>query len=195
VLGVDEAGRGPVMGSMVYAVAYTPISLMEKLKQVGFADSKVLKEAERDALFKTILAEKDWIGYAIHSLSPQDISSSMLKKQKYNLNAMAHDTTIELIQGCLTQKINITKIYVDTVGPPEKYEQKLKLIFPNIDITVAKKADSKYPIVSAASICAKVTRDESIHNWKFIENIDFDMNIGSGYPGGNLLINNRSEYG
>jgi ribonuclease H2 subunit A len=48
---------------------------------------------------------------------------------------------------------------------------------------VSEKADSKFKVVSAASICAKVTRDYEIENWKFIENIqNMDKNYGSGYP-------------
>lgn len=60
-------------------------------------------------------------------------------------------------------------------------------IFENIDnkvkFTVSEKADSKYKVVSAASICAKVTRDFEIENWQFIEKIEkIDSNYGSGYP-------------
>ena len=77
------------------------------------------------------------------------------------------------------------QVYVDTVGPPEKYQDKLKGIFPKIDTTVAKKADATYAIVSAASICAKVARDKAVNNWKFTEGIELkDENYGSGYPAG-----------
>ncbi len=48
------------------------------------------------------------------------------------------------------------QVYVDTVGDSERYEEKLSRLFPSIQFCVRKKADSLYPIVSAASICAKV---------------------------------------
>lgn len=76
------------------------------------------------------------------------------------------------------------KIYVDTVGPESKYQEKLKKNFPEIKVTVTTKADSKYPVVSAASICAKVIRDQIISSWKFPEKLEVndESNYGSGYP-------------
>lgn len=48
------------------------------------------------------------------------------------------------------------KVYVDTVGDAEKYGAKLSQRFPGVKFVVAKKADSLYPVVSGASIVAKV---------------------------------------
>jgi len=54
-----------------------------------------------------------------------------------------------------------------------------------LKITVAKKADALYPIVSAASIIAKVTRDAILGSWQFPEADHlFSSDFGSGYPGG-----------
>ncbi|CAG2064259.1 unnamed protein product, partial [Timema podura] len=62
---------------------------------------------------------------------------------------------------------------------------KLLEIFPHLKITVAKKADSIYPIVSAASICAKVSRDEALKVWTFPEQLQVsEEGYGSGYPNG-----------
>ncbi|XP_013415716.1 ribonuclease H2 subunit A isoform X1 [Lingula anatina] len=181
-LGIDEAGRGPVLGPMVYGTCYSPISLKDQLKEMGFADSKVLNEEQREKLFEKIKNSTEVLGWMIEVLSPNFISNSMLRRSKYNLNALSHDCAIGLIKKALDKGANIKEVYVDTVGDPAKYQAKLKGIFPDLDITVAKKADSIYPIVSAASICAKVARDNAVKNWTFKEGITVE-NFGSGYPG------------
>ena len=86
---------------------------------------------------------------------------SMYKRSKYNLNTMSHDTAIDLVKLALEKGVQVAEIYVDTVGPPEKYQAKLQEIFPAQKVTVAKKADSLYPCVSAASICAKVCQNQT----------------------------------
>lgn len=90
------------------------------------------------------------------------------------------------ILGSLTRTDDdIAQIYVDPVGPSASYKTKLQSHFPGIAFTIEPKADSIYPIVSAASICAKVTRDQIVQNWVWTEN-DMDgkvsKNFGSGYP-------------
>eukprot|EP00736_Rhodelphis_marinus_P001266 Rmarinus@m.16701 len=182
MLGIDEAGRGPVLGPMVYGCAVSLVDKDDMLKEMQMDDSKVLSEEKRDEIFASIKASED-ISYKVHVLLPQELSAKMLRINKYNLNAISHDTAIGLIKSYLEDGYNIQKVFVDTVGMPEKYQAKLEGIFPSLNITVAKKADSLYPIVSAASICAKVTRDKVLREWEFLETgLEPSRSFGSGYP-------------
>lgn len=98
---------------------------------------------------------------------------------------LSHDTAIDLIRSVEARGINIAHVYIDTVGPPIKYKEKLSKIFPRINFTVTEKADSKYPIVSAASICAKVMRDRIVNGWRYVECDSLQLGsfeLGSGYP-------------
>lgn len=171
---------------MVYSVAYFPVDTSDQMKKQEFADSKTLTEEKREEIFRKINESelKSKIGWFTKILSPNTISNASFKRSKYNLNALSHDTAIALVKRALDQGITIESLYVDTVGPKDKYQQKLQAIFPEIKVTVENKADSKFHVVSAASICAKVTRDRIIKEWRFIEkDLSYDR-YGSGYPGG-----------
>ncbi|XP_041979726.1 ribonuclease H2 subunit A [Aricia agestis] len=187
MLGVDEAGRGPVLGPMVYGIAYCPLDKKELLQSLGCADSKALTEEKRDEILLNIFTQddaKENLGWAAEVISPNYISNSMYRRAKHSLNEVSMNSAIGLIKMAIEKGANIKEVYVDTVGPPEKYQAKLTEIFPDIKITVAKKADSIYPIVSAASIVAKVTRDHALKVWKFKEGLDLKQSdFGSGYPG------------
>ena len=70
VLGIDEAGRGPVLGPMVYGIAFCPVERNPELKALGVDDSKALTEAKREELLQKLLSV-DYVGWAIHVLSPR----------------------------------------------------------------------------------------------------------------------------
>ncbi|XP_045155941.1 ribonuclease H2 subunit A-like [Echinops telfairi] len=180
--GVDEAGQGPVLGPMVYAISYCPVSRLDDLKALKVADSKTLSESEWDRLFAK-MEDRDFMGWALDGLSPNLISTSMLERVKYNLNSLSHDTAAGLVQHAMDQGVNVTQVFVDTVGMPEKYQERLQQCSPGIEVTVKANADALYPVVSAASLCANVARDKAVKNWQFVETLqDLDTNYGSGYP-------------
>ena len=154
---------------MVYGLFYLPISQHRKLlaDKHHFDDSKVLTPMTRSRLMELLCTPRsdlyETCGWATRVMSARDISTGMLKPAgTYNLNAQAMDATIDLIKESFAKGINIREIYIDTIGSPQVYQKKLERIFPSTAITVAKKADSLYPCVSAASVCAKVTRDAGL---------------------------------
>lgn len=85
-----------------------------------------------------------------------------------------------------------SQVYVDALGKTTTYEAYLSSLFPGIGFTVTTKADSKFKIVGAASVAAKVTRDACIKGWTFeelenntnVKDYTFNNDVGSGYPSG-----------
>lgn len=157
VLGIDEAGRGSVLGPMTYGAAYWSAEVEQQKQQKNsipkdFNDSKQLAEKDRDRLFQAILKNPN-IGFVLRSLLPSEISRNMLReKYPYNLNEMSHDTAITMIRKVLDQGVPVKRAYIDTVGHPQAYQRKLEREFPGIDFVVESKADAKYAPCSAASV-------------------------------------------
>ncbi|KAG5463893.1 hypothetical protein LSCM1_00066 [Leishmania martiniquensis] len=175
VLGIDEAGRGPVIGPMVYTGAVISLGEHDDLvRQCHVADSKILGEQHRFASLQQLRQLKTFRTFTV-CISPEEISSTMTGRSGRNLNTLSHETATHIIsEATLASAGKLCAAYVDTVGPPEPYQARLAGRFPHLRVTVAKKADSAYPIVSAASIVAKTTRDTAIE--------ELGENVGSGYP-------------
>lgn len=188
IIGIDEAGRGPVLGSLIYAAAFWPVTEDENIKKLyNFDDSKKLKEGERDKMLDQILSHPS-IGYVIEEITAEDLSEDMLRVNPISLNTLSYSAVIRMLSTIRDHEPNppcVTDVFVDTVGDPEFYKSKLTSALGKDygNFIIEKKADAKYKVVSAASIIAKTTRDTLLVNYKWVEpTVKLDKNFGCGYP-------------
>ncbi len=171
ILGIDEAGRGPVIGSLFIAGVYLDESEEIKLKELGVKDSKLLQKKKRFELFDKI---KKIAKVKVIKVEPKEIDH-FLEKEDLNLNWLEAHKTAEIIN-----KIRPDKVFVDSPSPNIKaYEDYIRNLLKNknIKLNVGHKMESKSFCVAAASIIAKVNRDREI------EELEKKYgNIGPGYP-------------
>ena len=173
ICGVDEAGRGPVIGPLVICAYCIDEKDLPKLEKLKVKDSKLLTAKQREQLYpKLKKLSKD---FKLAVISAKEIDSR--NAVGTNLNQLEALKIAELLDDLCPDVV-----YVDSPTSPkaEKFaEMILKTsIHKNIKIIAEHKADVKYPVVSAASIIAKVDRDEEIELIKKEIGLDF----GSGYP-------------
>ena len=177
IVGIDEAGKGPVIGPMCIAGVKIEEKKSNTLKNLGVADSKKVSPKKREHLASQIKRYADDI--FIFEVSPQQIDE--LRKVM---------TMNEIMVVCFSQvldNLQPDKAFVDAADiNAERFGRKLLDSYskkhPNkaeqIEIVSKHKADTMYPVVSAASIIAKVRRDELVAQMREEIGIDF----GSGYP-------------
>ena len=135
ILGIDEASRGPVLGLMVYAAAFCPKACIPNLNALGADYSKQLTEKQREMLCKKIdLAP--FLRAKEHILSAEELSLKMLRRKKYNLNLISHDSALQLVADVLALGINVTEVYVDAVGNADSYSAKFREQFLELDNVV-----------------------------------------------------------
>lgn len=171
VCGIDEAGRGPLIGPLVMAGVMVEEENRELLKKLEVKDSKLLTKKRREDLFDKI---KDISEYFILIVEPEEIDAA-LNNPDLNLNKLEGLKIAEIINN-----LNPDKAIVDAPSTNiESFKEYLIQFLDNkeVDLTLEHKADEKYEVCSAASILAKVVRDreiETIH--------DKHGDCGSGYP-------------
>ena len=173
VAGVDEAGRGPAIGPLVVAAVSFQEAAADDLFSMGVRDSKALSPRRRESLEAEIKDISE--GHSYFELQPWVIDKVVnrgMKLRKLNyLEAMAMAKTI--------RDLHPDSVYVDTADVlPDRFGNDiLRALDWKPHLVCEKKADVNYPVVSAASILAKVRRDLLVSNLREIHG-DF----GSGYP-------------
>ena len=170
VLGIDEAGRGSVIGPMTIAGLMIDSKDEFKLRELGVKDSKLLTKAQREFMFDKIKnIAKDYI---ILIITAKEIDEM---RKTTNLNKIEGHKMAEIIKTLNPDKAILDAPQVST----DKFKDFVKsLIKNNTEIISENSADLNYPVCSGASILAKVTRDREIEKIK--KKVGFDF--GVGYP-------------
>lgn len=168
IAGIDEAGRGPVVGPLVIAIFSCSSDTEQKVNSLCKKDSKQLSAKQREEIFEQL----KHLGKINFVELTADMLNSLMEKETLNeIEAMFMAKLIKSLNSEVNVKIDLPDRYswifakrMERYGV-KKYEAEHK-------------ADENHPIVAAASICAKVLRDRKIEEIKK-EIGDF----GSGYPG------------
>ena len=169
IMGIDEAGRGSVLGPLVVCGVALEEERIKYLERLGLKDSKKVSPKRRIALSRKInrIAES----HTVH-VTAKDID--MLRSRDINLNEI-EKIAINRIIG----KSTPSTCFIDSMDvKPERLTSELETMHPKVKVVAEHKADDRYPIVSAASIIAKVERDRAIQDIQK----EYKANIGSGYP-------------
>ena len=177
IAGIDEAGKGPVIGPMCIGGVKIEESKAHILKVLGVADSKKLTPRKREQLAAQIKKHAD--GYFILEVSPAQIDELRKIMSMNEIMVVCFSKVIEQLKPDL--------VYVDAADvKAERFAENLRRQYAKtspahakeLEIISIHQADVVYPAVSAASIIAKVRRDELIEGLKKEWGVDF----GSGYP-------------
>ena len=196
VCGADEAGRGAILGPVVISIVAVKSTSLHRLSKIGVRDSKILSEKRRNQLFDEIKGIASDI--KVDRIYPSEINEAMRNHISLNeLEAVRFAALFDQIER------EIGSIYLDSPDViAERFGTRFKLSSSKstkvigvkgdkVDkgmkytrIIAEHKADSRYPVVSAASIIAKVTRDREIQKLEK----QLKISIGSGYPSDNKTI-------
>ncbi len=176
VAGVDEAGRGPVLGPMVIACVVFSSKSLAVLRRVGVIDSKRLTPRRRKSLYRRIVELSD--EYRVRIVGVGEIDNAVLGLGDANLNHLEARITAEILCSLRSAP---SVVYLDSPDPrPERYAELVRRAMRcelKTEIVAECSADEKYLPVSAASIVAKVVRDLEIRRLRREYG-----DVGSGYP-------------
>ena len=182
ICGIDEAGRGSLLGPIIVAgVCVTKKSISEMVEK-GIKDSKLLSPKKRQVLFGRVISVAESI--CVCRINIEDIDFHVFRNNLNLLEAEAMAITIRNMKS--------DKTYVDSCDVnPSRYQRTIKSFLKenNTKLVSMHHADRLNVVVSGASIIAKVIRDSEISKIR----IKYG-DVGSGYPSDKKTIKFVKEW-
>lgn len=173
IAGIDDAGRGPIIGPLAIAGVLLDEENLPELAALGVKDSKLLSPRRRGRLAEEI--RKLALKCHVIMLSPAEIDKVVKEGKKlHRLNRLEAQAMAKAIR---VLKPDVAYVDASDVLADRFKDHILESLPFKVQIISEHKADAKYPIVSAASIIAKVERDKAISALQ-----EKYGNMGSGYP-------------
>lgn len=185
-MGIDEAGRGPVIGPLVMAAAMFEEGVEEELRAMGVKDSKLLSAKKRSRLFDYV--KEKAVRFCIAVISAEEVDAVLDENHHLNLNWLEAEYSALMIND-----LKPDKAILDCPSPKTStYASYVRDRLDNKKVIIISehKADLNYMTVAAASILAKETREREIGKLKKEIGIDF----GSGYQTDPKTIKFLKEY-
>ncbi len=179
VLGVDEAGRGPVIGSMFVGGFLVDKDKLDEVENLGVKDSKKLSNKLRDSIDEVL---EDYGDTFLKEVEAEEIDEL---REIMSLNEIELHAFVDIIE-----RAEPDEVFVDLPEPDgdrfiRKMKRELPERFQDVKFVAEHEADDTYPVVSAASIVAKSARER--HTQELKEKYGYDFK--SGYPHDKPTIN------
>ena len=175
-LGIDDAGRGPVIGPMVLAGCLIEDKAEKELKRLGVRDSKQLTQKRREFLEKVIKEKAET--FEIEVVHPSEIDGK--SESGINLNHLEAIMAAKIINR-INKGYKKIKVIIDCPSPSKlKWRDVVKTEIEdlyNLEILCEHKADKNHISVAAASILAKCEREKEMAVLKK----KYGDHVGSGY--------------
>jgi ribonuclease HII len=169
-LGIDEAGRGSLVGPMVVGGCLVRTTDLGRLAEIGVRDSKLLSAKRREAIYRELGTFARRVSVTV---APQRIDRRVRRGQLNRLEAE--------VFARLVRRYRPARVFVDACDPiASRFGAVIAALAapPSVPVEARHRADREIPVVAAASIVAKVRRDRALARLR--ERLGDAL--GSGYP-------------
>ncbi|TNV76599.1 hypothetical protein FGO68_gene14715 [Halteria grandinella] len=188
-LALYSVGQGLVVGPLVYACCFSPRdTAAELIHYFDLRDNASLKEHVRLQKYQVIKKlNYSRLGFFVKAYHPREVSNELLRgdsNARENITTLSYKTCKKLIKLVLARGFKIGMCYIGNCKAcfNQSMQKRFYKDFPDINFQFDRKSIHNIPVLSCASILARMYREEQMWKWDFEEGRAFSKDFGLGVP-------------